>query len=68
MISTIKEISKGEKQRRGPTLDNKSSHPTDKKEPTTQRGGARAARQKKEHVQGSQEVRAPEEPGMAGVQ
>lgn len=49
-------------------MDNKSSHPKDKKEPTKQRGGARASRQKKEHVQGSQEVREPEEPGMAGMQ
>lgn len=67
MISTIKEISKGEKQRRGPPLDNKNSHSKDKKEPANQRGGARASRQKREHMQGSQEVRGPEEPGMAGV-
>lgn len=53
-MSAMKDISKGKKQGRGPTLGNKSGHLKGKKEPTMQRGGARAAGLQGEHVQGTQ--------------
>ena len=42
--------------------------PKDKKEPATQRGGARAPRQREGHVPEPQEVWEAEEPSKASVQ